>query len=57
MMSWLDLRSDSLNISPEEENCMLLDRFFFGMGPCLQETIRHLFNQNIDFGDLLLATQ
>ena len=28
----------------------------FGMEPHLWETIRHLFDQNIDFGDLLMAT-
>ena len=27
------------------------------MEPCLQETIRHLFNQNTDLGDLFMATQ
>ena len=41
--------------SPEEENWLLQDRFFFGMELHLQETIRHLFNQNIDFGDFLMA--
>ena len=56
-MSWLDLRLGSLINFPLRGKFDVVDRFFFGMEPYLQETMRHLFDQYIDFFDLLMATQ